>query len=64
MSKISVHIDGYGVVKVKVPKKLTRESYTEGVATAVAATMQLVDPRTQSARFHPALGIGGHAPEA
>lgn len=53
--KIVVHIEGYGKIKLKRPRKLTKKSYSNGVAEAVAKTMQLVvgSPDTY---FHPALG--------
>lgn len=57
---VTVTIQGYGVVKVKKPKKLTRGSAADMVGEAVAKTMDLVDPRTQRDRFHPALGKGGY----
>lgn len=60
MSKVTIGISGYGVIVVKYPKKLTKQSYTDGVAEAVAKTCQLLDPITQKGRFHPVLGTGGY----
>ncbi len=61
MSKhITVTVDGYGVIKVKKPKKLTRATAADMVGKAVAETLSLVSPRTQGERFHPALGRGGY----
>lgn len=54
MSKLTINIDGYGTVKVKRPKKLTRRNLDDTVAEAVVKTMQLVD--TRQTGFHPALG--------
>ena len=62
-NKVTVSIQGYGQVKVKIPKALRKKRervpYIEGVAQAVAQTMQLTDPQTQAAQFHPALGFDG-----
>ena len=52
--KITVSIDGYGVVKIKRPRKYTPDTYADGIADAVAKTMTLVT--TPPARFHPAIG--------
>lgn len=57
---VTVTIQGYGVVKVKRPKQLTKATSANMVADAVAQTMNLVDPRTQRERFHMAVP-GGHA---
>lgn len=51
-----VHIEGYGRIKVKIPKRLTRDTVRDTVGEAVAKTMQLVVCRPE--RFHPALGMG------
>ena len=53
--KVTVSIDGYGVVKIKHPRKYTPGTYADGVATAVAKTMQLA--AAPSPRFHPAIGF-------
>jgi hypothetical protein len=52
--KITIDIKGYGVVKVKRPKKLTRQAYSDGVAEAVAKTMQVVAPVQPP--WHPVMG--------
>ncbi len=56
MSKVRVNVEGYGRVKVKVPKRLTRETVADAIGDAVAKTMQLVTDRPE--RLHPALGMG------
>lgn len=53
--KVTIH--GYGTIKVRKPKKLTRTSCADMVGSAVAKTMQLVDPQTQKKRFHPVMGF-------
>jgi hypothetical protein len=60
MSKLTLHVEGYGEVVVKIPKKLTRNKVNNAIGSAVAQTMQLASPRKQAARFHPVLGFGGH----
>ena len=55
MSKVTVHIDGHGTIKVRRPKRYTNRTYADGIAKAVAETMQLVT--TRPAQFHPAIGF-------
>ena len=55
---MKVHIEGYGRIKVKVPKRLTRETVGDAIGEAVAKTMQLVTDPPE--RFHPVLGMGKH----
>lgn len=58
MSRMRVGIEGYGQIRVKVPKVLTRENVEDAIGQAVAKTMQpITDPPE---RFHPALGMGRH----
>ena len=54
MSKVTVHIDGHGTIKVRRPKRYTNRTYADGIAKAVAETMQLVT--TRPAQSHPAIG--------
>jgi hypothetical protein len=60
MAKITVVIQDYGTIVVKQPKKLTEQTYGDGISEVVAKTCQLLDPRVQGERFHPALGMGGY----
>lgn len=56
MSKVKVHVEGYGRITVRVPKKLTRRRVTDCIGDAVAQTMQLAHP-APAVRFHPVLGM-------
>lgn len=60
MAKITIHIQGYGQVKVKKPDVYNEKTYSDGVAKAVAKTCQLITPQGQEDRFHPVLGRGGY----
>lgn len=53
---MKIHIEGYGTVKVKIPKHRTRAAVENTVGRAIAKTMQLVVRRPD--HFHPALGWG------
>lgn len=59
MAKLTVRIDGFGAVKVTVPKRFrkgkARAEFNDSVASAVAATMTLAHPRQGD--FHMALGF-------
>lgn len=57
---MKVDIQGYGKVKVRVPKKRTKENVELAIVNAITDTMQLLDPRSQAERWHPALGKGGY----
>ena len=56
--KVNVHINGFGKVSVKVPKRHTQTQFADAVADAVNQTLQLVWPNPVD-RFHPVLGKGG-----
>lgn len=60
MSKLTLHVEGYGDVVVKIPKKHNTAAVHESIGNAVAQTMQLASPQKQAERFHPVLGFGGH----
>lgn len=60
MAKLTVVIEGYGVIVVKHPKKLTKKTCNDAITEAVEKTCQLLDPQVKKERFHPALGIGGY----
>ena len=57
--KVRVYINGFGEVRVKVPRKHTKAEYADAVASAVTQTLQLVYPNP-GLRFHPVLGEGGY----
>lgn len=54
--KIRIRIQGHGTITLKFPKKLTRKTYADGVAQAVAKALTLQDP---PATFHPVMGYLG-----
>ena len=58
--KLTVHIQGYGEIKIKKPKEYNEETWGDGIADAVAKVMTLTHPGTQKKRFHPVLGLGGY----
>jgi hypothetical protein len=58
--EFTVEVKGYGFFVLKFPELLTEDKVKDAIADAVRQTMQLVDPQTQSNRFHPALGFGEH----
>jgi len=55
MAKIKINIEGHGQIIVKIPKKLTKKTFSDSVAQAVADTMQLVEPDAPK-QLHMALG--------
>lgn len=60
MAKLTIHIDGYGEIKIKKPKEYNEETFSDATAEVVAKVMILVSPRKQRKRFHPVLGPGGY----
>lgn len=60
LREVEIGVEGYGVLKVKIPEEITDESISDLIGETVAEVMNLIDPRTQTRRFHPALGFGGY----
>ncbi len=54
--KVTIHVHGYGIIKVKRPKRYDDESFSDALAMTVKKTMNLVDPRAEG-RFHPVYGF-------
>lgn len=59
MAKVTIHVQGYGEVVVKRPKKLDKRSFSNALGEAVAGTCQIIVPPSNSKAFHPVLGVGG-----
>lgn len=57
---MEVHVQGYGSITVERSEFKTDDESSDFVGGVVAKVMGLVEPRTQAARFHPVLGIGGY----
>jgi hypothetical protein len=53
--KVVIRIQGYGKIKVKHPKKMSRKAYSDLIAQVVAETLDLVVPTP--AKWHPVMGF-------
>ena len=60
MAKMTVTIEGYGELKVKIPKKLNKKTFSSAIAEAVVKTCRILEPVSLETKFHPVLGIGGY----
>ena len=58
--KVRVSIDGFGQVRVKVPRQPNKTEFADAVASSVTQTLQLVFPSPTTHAFHPVLGEGGY----
>lgn len=58
MAKVKVTVEGYGIVKIKLPKELSKEAVMDVIAETVGKTMTLVDEQNKG--FHMAMGFDTH----
>ena len=56
MSKVTIHVHGYGSFTIKRPKEHSDEAFNDAIAKAVKKTMNLVDPRG-GPKFHLVYGF-------